>query len=61
MKIKELYKDGPENPEIHIDDVALNLGVKKEVIREYLTALSILDFIKYTDHTKEVFVLTGLG
>jgi predicted transcriptional regulator len=59
LKIKELTNKGYE--QLHINNLVEEVGIKKDMIHEYLIALSTLEFIKFTDHTKEVFMLTELG
>lgn len=61
LKIKELSSNGKQQKEISIDELIQELGFNKELVREYVTALRILDFIEFTDHSNEVFVMTDLG
>jgi len=60
LKIKELSKN-EVGTKIHIGDVIRELGISKELANEYLRALAILEFIRFTDGTKETFVITDLG
>lgn len=61
LRIKELsHKDGTRPP-IRIDTLTREFGIKKETMREFIAALAVLNFIEYTDDTKEVFVMTELG
>jgi len=58
LKIKELKNEGQE---LHINSVVTGLGITEELAREYLTALSVLQFIRFTDDPKDQFELTDLG
>lgn len=60
-KIKELSSKDSAGAEIDVDTLTKELGIKKELIQEYLTALAVLDFIRFTDDSKQVFVITDLG
>ena len=58
LKIKELNAVPTAQNEMSVNTlVEIFKGTDKELIREYMTALSILDFIKFTDDTKEIFIL----
>lgn len=62
LKIKEIsakYSSG--KPQIHVDSLAQELNLKKEMMREYIAALSILEFVEFADHTNDVITITDLG
>ena len=62
LKIKELSRqDGAEKVKINTGRLARELEMREELVREYVTALAVLDFVTFTDGTKEVFVITDLG
>jgi predicted transcriptional regulator len=60
LKIQELSRQS-DTAEIHIDDVVKVLGIAHEQAHEYLTALSVLEFIKYTNGTRLSFIITDMG
>ena len=60
LKIKELM-NGSGQDHLHIDDVVRDFGITEELAREYLTALDVLKFIRFSDATKNVFVLVDIS
>ena len=61
LKIKAMSEQQDAGHEIHIDDVTAALEIDPDTIREYLTALALLDFIEFTDDSKNTFIITDLG
>jgi len=62
LKIKELSSnDEGTKAELHADILARECGIKKELVMEYLHALSVLKFIEFTDTSKALFVISELG
>ena len=58
LKIKELTVAKDAKHEVRVDDVADEFkSTDKEIIREYLNAFSILNFIEFTDKSKEAFLV----
>ena len=60
-RIKEISGTGDPKPHIHIDTLTREFGINKETMREFIAALAVLNFIEYTDNTKEIFLMTDLG
>lgn len=60
LKIKELSKRNGKQ-KMHIDEIVKDMGISKELAREYLTALDVLKFIEFTDTSRNEFVITDLG
>ena len=62
LKIKELSaKSGDDKMELHANTIVQELGLKKELVEEYLTALSVLKFIEFKNKEHGVFVISDLG
>ena len=62
LKVKELSNvDSEEKTELHADILVRECGLKKELVKEYLHALSVLKFIEFTDPSREAFVISELG
>jgi len=58
LKIKELAAAGDAQKEISVSSLAEEFkGTDRELIHEYLNALSILEFIEFTGKEKEAFTL----
>ena len=56
LKVKEIAAAGEQNQSISVDRLADEFkGTEKDIIREYLNALAILEFIEFTDPTKAEF------
>lgn len=55
-----LHADGTYKPLLHINELATAMGLTADGLRDYATALSRLEFIQFTDHTKDTFVITDM-
>ena len=62
LKMKEMSNGyHNEKRQITIDNLVAECGITEDLAREYVTAFALLDFIEFTDHSKDVFIMTALG
>ena len=62
LKIREIsgkYISG--KVPIHVNSIADELGINKDIIVEHIYILKTLELVKFTDHSNDVIILTDSG